>query len=77
MIDTYCENLGLKKYQKKCELFFTKRKIKVNKYIPKKKFIFIEPNNFKIGRCYPFEKFQKIVNYFVINIYLFNAPPKI
>ena len=77
VIDTYCENLGLKKYQKKCELFFTEEeKIKVNKYIPKKKFIFIEPNNFKIGRCYPFKKFQKIVNYFCDKYLFIQCSPK-
>lgn len=63
VIETYCENIGIKNYKVKTELFFTKKeKLKVKKLIPNEDFILIEPNQHKIGRQYPFEKFQNIVN---------------
>lgn len=71
VVQRYCENMNIINYKINCELYFSEEENeKVKKYLPKKKFIFIEPNNFKIGREYPFDKFQKIVDTFK-NDYLF------
>ena len=67
----------MKNFKIKCDLFFTdKEKNKVKKYIPKKDFIFIEPNNFKIGRQYPINKFQNIVNSLKDKIDFIQISPK-
>lgn len=77
VIETYCNKIGLKNFKIKCDLFFTDReKNKVEKYIPKKDFIFVEPNNFKIGRQYPINKFQNIVNSLKDKIDFIQISPK-
>lgn len=63
VVSSYAINIGLKKYNINPDIHFTEKEIcNVKKYLPKEKFIYIEPNNHKVGRSYPFDKFQYIVN---------------
>ena len=63
VISRYCRNIGIEKFNIKCELFFIKKEISnVKKLIPKKDFIFIQPCDYKNYGRYPFHKFQEIVN---------------
>ena len=81
IIKTYSNNIFLKNYKLQPDLFFSLNEIKkVNNFIqslPKKNFVFIEPINYKIGRSYPFDKFQKIVNHFCNDILFIQISPKI
>ena len=76
IVDLYCQRLGLSNYSHKCEIHFTDAEHKkVLKYVPKEDFIFIHPINYQVGRSYPFEKFQNIVNALKDNIKFIQASP--
>lgn len=78
IIETYCNNFNIKNFQLKPELYFVNYElIKIKRYIPNKPFIFIEPINYKIGRSYPFHKFQNIVNKLYNKIQFVQISPKI
>ena len=76
IVSTYCENIGIENYEIQCELYFTTtERNKVKKYLPNNEFIFIEPINYKVGRSYPFDKFQKIVETFRDHITFVQVSP--
>ena len=78
VIERYCNNLNIKNFQLKPELYFVNQElIKIKKYLPNEPFIFIEPTNYKIGRSYPFNKFQNIVNKLYNKILFIQISPKI
>lgn len=81
IIKTYANNIYLKTYKLEPELHFSLNEIKkVDNFIkslPKQEFVFVEPTNYKIGRSYPFDKFQNIVNHFSNNILFIQISPKI
>ena len=64
VVEQYAKNINLKKYILRGDFHFTKEeKNKVKNYLPKKKFILIEPQNHKSYRAsLNFEKFQNIVD---------------
>ena len=81
IIKTYSNNIYLQNIKLKPELFFSLNEIqKIDNFIknlPNKDFIFIEPINYKIGRSYPFHKFQNIVNKLYNKIQFVQISPKI
>lgn len=81
IIKTYSNNIYLQNIKLKPELFFSLNEIqKINNFIKNllnKDFIFIEPINYKIGRSYPFYKFQNIVNKLCNKIQFVQISPKI
>ena len=63
VVKKYADTINLKKYSINGDIHLTQEEINnVEKYLPKEKFIFIEPQNHKLGRSYPFGKVQNIVN---------------
>ena len=76
VVKKYCNNIGLTKFNVSGDIHFTELEIKkVNDLIPNKDFIFIQPINHKVARSYPFNKFQKIVDYFKNSILFIQDGP--
>lgn len=65
VVETYCYNLGIEKFNCKGIFFFSQEEYdKVKKYLPTKKFILIEPQNHKNmeSRNLSFDFMQRIVD---------------
>jgi len=76
VVKRYAEFINLKKYSTNGDIHMTKEEIEnVEKYLPTERFIFVEPQNHKLGRSYPFEKVQNIVNKLKDNITFVQISP--
>lgn len=77
VVERYAQHLRLTDFNNYGDIHFTQEEIdNVNKYLPKKDFIFIEPVNHKPGRSYPFEKFQEMVEAFKDKIDFVQVSPQ-